>query len=356
VSNEAKFGDDPGFRDALAGLTRGYIGSYEVFALPAQETTKGVYRAHDSLIRVGRLLQPSAVLFQSPHRTALSTETIARLKRESGNPYILYWEGEIWGGNKRLPLASRALAAQADVVYSVGMGNQERFLRRAGARDVRYIPFTCCQVRFANARPMGWPNPSIDIVHIGNRVLAAGWIPSMPGEWSRGRLIKRLARGRSLQVRAYGSGWRGRVSAGRIPYVHQLSLLERCRVSVNWDHYPRTPGFYSDRLPIAMLAGRMHVTTWHEGLEWLPGEDHGLVLARTWRDAAAAAMRLATTPWSHIVSQGSRGAAWVRSRLTHTQAVRHMLRSVHSEIPAPPDDPWARFSNPPSSLISGEIL
>ena len=79
----------------------------------------------------------------------------------------------------------------------------------------------------------------------------------------------------------YGGGWPRGWTRGPIPYRSQAEVVRSARVMVNWDHYPCTADYASDRLPIALLAGRPHVTTAHPGMAWAPGEEVGLFQAKS---------------------------------------------------------------------------
>ena len=50
------------------------------------------------------------------------------------------------------------------------------------------------------------------------------------------------------------------------------------RISANWDHCPGRDGYFSNRLPISLFAGRPHVTTRPLNTGWLPGPECGLHL------------------------------------------------------------------------------
>lgn len=73
-----------------------------------------------------------------------------------------------------------------------------------------------------------------------------------------------------------GHGWRRLgLSASVLPYGAQADHIRAGALSVVWDHWPYLPDYPSDRLPIALIAGRAHVTVRHPGMAWAPSESAG---------------------------------------------------------------------------------
>ncbi|MFD0527463.1 hypothetical protein ACFQ1I_09820 [Kitasatospora arboriphila] len=137
----------------------------------------------------------------------------------------------------------------------------------------------------------------------------------------------------------YGRGWRGHGARGLLPFAEQVPALQRSRISAGTSHYPDYPGNFSDRLPISLYAGRVHVTCRIPGAEWLPGPEAGLFLADTPRGAARLVRELLREDPAALHEAGLRGHRWVVERLTDEHALRHML-GHHIPLPPPPADPW----------------
>lgn len=226
----------------------------------------------------------------------------------------------------------------ADEVFSVAMGAQAALLRRACKRPVRYVPHVA-PLHFLDATPA---DPTDAITMVGKRLTYFG-VELIPDDRQRAVLISELTRVAADRLAVYGKGWRGPRARGPVPFNDQLNVMQRSLITVGWDRYRSHPGYFSDRLPIALCAGRVHVTSRQPGLDWLPGPDHGLYLVNTPREAAAQVRELLAEDPSHLISRASALNTWARTHLTETQALLHMLGD-HLPLPAAPADPWESFA------------
>ena len=169
----------------------------------------------------------------------------------------------------------------------------------------------------------------------------------IPGEAGRFALVHRLRRASGVRFHLWGVGWPRGWSRGLLPFPDQLQTLTDYRVSACWDHYPEYPGYFSNRLPIAMLAGRHHVTTDHGGMGWLR-EIPGVHLESTPRSAAEKAIALARE--QHPTELGSEAQEFVKAHLTATHLARFIL-SHFQLADAPEGPPWEA-----SRALSEQVL
>ncbi|WP_436843914.1 glycosyltransferase family protein [Streptomyces sioyaensis] len=212
-------------------------------------------------------------------------------------------------------------------------------LRQACGRPVQYVPHVAplhllTPTREAQQNPVG-------VTLIGKRLTYFG-IELLPNDRERATLVRGLqALGENLSI--YGRGWRGPHAHGPVPFSEQLRLMQSSLITVGWDRYREHFGYFSDRLPIAMCAGRVHVTSRQPGLEWLPGPDQGLHLAQTPREAVELVRVLMDSDPSELVARANEMSQWARTRLTETQALLYML-CKYLPLPRPPAVPWDLLS------------
>jgi hypothetical protein len=129
-----------------------------------------------------------------------------------------------------------------------------------------------------------------------------------------------------------------------VAYDSQIDALSQGLISVNWDHFPRHESYVSDRLPTSLLAGRVHVTTDHLGLDWLPGPEIGLFREPTVAAVVERVEQLAATPPEDLLALGAAGRSWVKHRLSDREAARYMLGAVDTNmLDGLPTDPWRRW-------------
>ena len=350
VTNEPVTGSEAGFRDALDRL----LAAGEISAWAAAEPRAWLQQgtAWSAVVartaEVARALGPDVVLVLSPGSCPWQPDDVSTLLAAAGpGADVLYWEGDPWGGRKPVNAAMDAWAARARTVFSVARGSQARRLVRGGVDDVRLVLQTYCQVQYRDAltwsaarEPDG--DDRVDVLCIANSAVRRWWIPpGIPGAWQRRRVVADLQREPSIAFGVHGRGWSGPTALGTLPYDQQVSAMRRSLVTVNWDHFPTLPSYSSDRLPISMLAGRVHVTTRHPATPWLPGEADGLVLVERPDDVGPAVRRLVSAPAADLLDLGRRAHAWVLGRCSDVEAMRHMLTSVADQVTPPPADPWA---------------
>lgn len=341
LSNEVVRGDAPGYNDGLEKLKlAGLLEHHETIALPELERRLGASRAHSIVRGTVQAMEPTAILIRSPHEGQFTPERIDWLRSRTVN--LLYWEGDAWGGKKIPPPSTRVVAKSADHVFSVSLGEQlDNLFDSSHSGRVWYVPSCYCQVTFAE-RTVFVEDEQLEsvsgICHIGNHVARAFILPGMPGARDRMRLARKLGRS-GVRFDLFGAGWRGAAARGPIAFTDQLAILRHYAVNVNWDHFPDYPGFFSNRLPIALLAGRHHVTTKHPAMDWLPGGDHGLWLADSVEEVAEIALSLQSQqPSMHAPS---RGRSWAFERLSQANLVRYMLSKIDDRIDPPRGVPWS---------------
>lgn len=262
-------------------------------------------------------------------------------KAIAGRP-VLYWEGDPWGQGKPIPDEMRAWLSLAETVFSVGGRPQTQLLRNAGAARVVGTIHTYDHILFSDAEEGRTTRPiTHDVVVLGSNLMRFPLISGLPGSWQRYRLVARLRTDFGRRFLLGGPGWPRDWSVGAVPFNGQASFLQRGHVVANWDHYPGIHSYTSDRMAIAMIAGRVQVSTRHPRMDWLPGPKAGLFLAESpsqVRHIVHDVLRQASAD-----DLGRAAHAWAHDRISHRQAVRHMLSTVWDHVEPPPSDPWANI-------------
>jgi len=337
ITNELTAGAEYGFRDEFDRLWRdGLIDSYSAIA-PRALAAQGADWMVD-LHGMLRAQQPNVVLVLSPSAFALNRST-ANAIAECG-AHLLYWEGDAWGRGKPMTAAMRSWAERSDVVFSVAGSPQTDEFIRLGARSARVILQTYCHVQFKEFEDCAPEDslPSDDIAMIASSTARFGLISRVAGGTARVRAVRHLSRLRDLRMSVYGYRWNGAYARGPVAYGAQVGTIRRARISVNWDHFPSHANYSSDRLPISLLAGRVHVTTRHPGS--LPYATDALVEVSAVDTLADTVVSLLDLPWEELYERGRAGWEYARYRLSDREAARFILRAVDQRLPAPPSDPW----------------
>jgi len=352
ITNEPHAGDEPGFRDALEQLTVGHeLAGWEALE-PRAWHRRGLPWAEcvTRMVEATQAFCPDILIVLSPGTCPWQDNDVTSVLRAAGGDVsLLYWEGDPWGGRKRVNESMDSWAVKADILFTVAGGKQARRLADGGARDVRLVLQTYCQIQYADA--LAWSDsrtdfvdPPMDVVSICNSAVRWPMVPAgVPGARQRRRMVTSLQAERRIRFGVYGHGWSGETALGPVAYHSQVQALRQSLITVNWDHFPSLPGYNSDRLPISMLAGRVHVSTRHPQTPWLPGPESGLVLAESPRAAHAAVVELASKTSDELLGLGQLAHQWVLGRLSDLESMRFMLASVTTTVGPPPPEPWAQI-------------
>lgn len=305
----------------------------------------GVEQAVRALVQLAHESRPDVILVETPHGMPIGRGEVRQIVDAAGRPPVVYWEGDAWGRRKRLLESIRAWLGVADQVFSIAMGHQYRLLRAHTRAPIRYVPHVLPHVvrTAATDRVPDIHETTEDVTVIGNHLCRLDVLGGLPGSLARRKLVRGLQR-LDCRLAIYGSRWRGRGARGILPFAEQVPALQRSRISAAINHFPKHPGNFSDRLPISLYAGRVHVTGRVLGADWLPDPDHGLYLANTPAHAVTLVRELLREDPSVLHAAGLRGRLWVLDHLTDLHALQYMLGS-YLPLPSPPADPWQAIAD-----------
>lgn len=270
LSAELVPGDARGYRQALSGLRfAGLIEDVRVIS-PMARKTADRHPLNDEMSSIIDF-SPNVVLIEHPRDGMVLSEQIARLRSKLQFTLIVD-EGDIYDPwAKRPPRLLRELAPLADLIATPGAGRQRRSFERMGARRVEWLPSSFNPGDFGR-RPIPL-NRDLDVVMIANDTRSRLPFGSMPGSVARSKLVTLMEKRFGSRFSVYGKGWSGPSAKGPIRFVGQEELLQRAMISVNFDHYPRERQFFSNRLPIALASGSVHLTTRHPGFSQIFPEE-----------------------------------------------------------------------------------
>ncbi len=194
----------------------------------------------------------------------------------AGRP-VIYWVGDPWGPGKKVKSEMAAwLEGWPHYVFSVGGTPQVQLLQSHGASTVHHTIHTYDHVLFSGSERGRWALPDSRVAFVGSNLSRMPLVSGLPGSMGRWHLVAALKRRYREDFLVAGRGWPRSVSVGPVKFGEQDQFIQRARLLANWDHYADIEAYTSDRLVIAMIAGRPQVTTRHPNMSWLPGPSHGL--------------------------------------------------------------------------------
>ena len=341
ISNESKVGNAPGQRDALERLVgKSWIESVD-FVMYKSKGDQG-----DDFSDVLDAVSSSNydILFiWSPRNFPSKRDDFERLVKAIGIRPVIYWEGDPWTskGIKKYFEQMFWWAEISNAIFTVAGNPQLETFKRYNS-NVFLIPHTYCHIQFANEEleAPGRVSEFDKIVMIGNQVATVPFLYGVPGSGIRFSLASVLKFKYREGFALYGSNWPKWLKASQLDYGDQASTVRRSLFSVNWDNFPHHESYASDRLPVALLAGRIHITTAHRGTKLYGNLENGLIECADLQSMLATTDEVFNSNPEYLTRVGLQGHMWVKNRLSHREAGQFMISKVYDQVPVPKLFPW----------------
>jgi hypothetical protein len=339
LPNEGTEGDQVGPRRAFERFqAEGSLSAYQAYSYLVRAKTLGTHRAAlEELFNTAREFAPDVIFVQ--HMTdsyPVGRAYLQQLKALPSGPRLVLWEGDAFGRYiKRLDASLRAVMAESDLVFLVGLGYLAEAARKAGAPRIRFSHNSYDDVRFG----LPWEPPRhrpLDVVMIAN-LHNMKRIPGfyLPG----GRQRKQLANafyqslGERFAVYGAGSGWRDKpYTRGAIPYHQQREITRSAWMSISWDHFQSLPMNSSDRLVISLANGIPFLTNYQPGYELVFGGIPGLYWFHTPQEAVDISLYLLSMPVDRRIELGIAAAEHMRRYFHADKVYGDILQIVREEL------------------------
>jgi len=231
--------------------------------------TMGAAGAMKAALAQASEFNPDMVVIFHIGKVPITDAFLADLKNLPSRPILVYDEGDMYGTwAKPITASMRVCIRRADAVSLRGLGVFARDIARINDR-IFYTPHHADIARF-DREPYVLEDRENEIVLIGNRIKSRylGLLRRMPGSWGRERFVRHIGKVFGPTFVLHGSGWGGFAgNRGPVGFQNQLDVYRRSWITVAYEHYPKIPYYFSNRLPIAMMAGSLYVCHAHGGYE-----------------------------------------------------------------------------------------
>lgn len=339
LPNENTEGDQVGPRRAFERFhAEGSLSAYRAYSYLVRAKALGVHRAAlEEMLNTAREFAPDLIFVQHMTDTyPVDRAYLQQLKTLPSRPRLVLWEGDAFGRNiKRPDVTLRAVMAESDITFLVGLGYLADAARAAGAPKVRFAPHSYDSVRF----DLPWEPPRqrpLDAVMIAN----LHNIKRIPGLYlPGGRQRKQLAHafhqslGEGFAVYGGGTGWKRETYArGPISFHQQSDVIRSAWMSVAWDHFDELSMYSSDRLPISLACGVPHLTNYQPGYELVFGGIPGLYWFHTTKEAVDIALYLLSMPVDRRIELGMAAAEQMRQRFHADKVYGDILQIIKEEL------------------------
>lgn len=286
----------------------GRISELQVCSFLVEAKRAGGYeQARRSILDRVQAAQPDILFWQHVSEFELDKEFVRQLRSVAPKMLLAYHESDAFGGwIKRYTKQMKALIGGFDIVFQSSLGPMRNLSLNAGARRVYWVPITFDQERFGRQVPSSLVR-RFDAVMIGTLIRRIPYLWELPGATGRAHLADGLSQALGDRFAIFGSGWKSANYHGTIPYAKQQDVIQNSWVSVMWDHFSQNSYNFSDRLPISLAAGVVHVTSYHPGYDEIFRDCRGLIAAKTVKEAVDATMYLLSLDRRELMDLGGRG-------------------------------------------------
>lgn len=250
-------------------LEKGLIKDLRWFYFQEYFTKNGCPDTLEKISEICNKFQPQLIVFFHISKFPISKKFLHTLRLLPTNPLIVYDEGDMYGTWAKPATASmRTIMKFCDMVSIRGLGKFYREVSKLN-RNVFYTPHHADIARF-DRKPYILENRTNTIVLVGNRVkprLLSG-IRRLPGAYKREKFVEKMGESFPDIFALYGNGWDGFVgNRGPVLFHKQIDIYRDSWITVAYEHYPEIPYYFSNRLPIALMAGSLYVCHHHVGYE-----------------------------------------------------------------------------------------
>ena len=343
ITNENSIESAPGQKDAIRILAyQDFIDSVEFVSHSLSKDTDENFREVISALDNSQF---DVLMIWSPNNFPRSRDQFDSLiQRIKGRP-IYYWEGDPWTktGVKKWTNSMKWWASKSEIIFSVALQPHKAIFQSVSSAKFIYIPHTYCHIQFSNeehVKPPGIVN-SNSVVMIGNQSAKVPFLYGTPGSGVRFLAAASLKFTLGEDFYLYGRRWPRNMATGTVKYSEQSKLIRNFSMSANWDNFPHHESYASDRLPISLLAGRVHVTSSHPGINYYGGEDIGLVQVSGLRELHHKIDELRGVDRLKLSHMGLEAHNWSKHRFSHREAARFMFSHISTDIPRLQIQPWA---------------
>jgi hypothetical protein len=259
-----------GIEDGFNNLNKtGEISQLTFFYLEDFWRANGAHTV-PALMKMVLEIQPDLIVLFHISTLPIIDSLITGLSDLEPRPILVYDEGDMYGTwVKPITKSMKKAITSSDVVSIRGLGAFQEQIHKLNKRII-YTPHHADIARFDHP-PHILGQRRNNLVFVGNRTHGfRDLIKRLPGAEGRESLVRAMGASFANEFVLHGNGWGGFTgNKGPIDFQTQLAVYRDSWVTVAYEHYPDIPYYFSNRLPIALLAGSLYVCHYHEGYQHL---------------------------------------------------------------------------------------
>jgi hypothetical protein len=339
VPNEGTVGDQVGPRKAFKLLeAEGVFSAYTAYSyLVERQRAASHAQALQDLQTAVEAFQPDVIYFQHLNRSyPVDSAYVQSLKAVASKPKFVWHDPDPYGKLiKPLDATMKAALAESDMAILVGLGYLAEHVRRAGAKRVLFAPHSYDDERFGQS----W-QPTMtrrfDAIMIAN-LTCLKRVPFLylPGGRNRKVMSRAFHRayGDRYAVFGGGQGWEGEpYCRGPIAFDDQEKTIRSSWLTINWGQFDEIAMYSSDRLPISLATGVVHITNHQRGYEHLFPGAKGIYFVHSPAEALDVADMLLSKPREQLIEIGEQGVSYAREHLNATRVYRDIVTAIQQQL------------------------
>jgi len=243
-------------------------------------------------------------------------------------PIWVYDERDVFGYFSK-PLSRNVLkfASFCDLVAVCTYGKMKQRFENYGAKKVVYLP-NAYDYNFGTS----WSptqDRKFDIIMIANRLRSKIPFKSMPGVKEREEIVKKFSKKFGNKFAVFGNGWSGYPnSMGPINFFDQEKFLRNSWLSIGFDHFYKYEGYYSDRLPIAIVSGVPHLTYRTKGVDKLFKDKEHVFYYESIEEAIELARFLLNKDKNELNAFGENASKYVKANFSEYTRFLKMINLI----------------------------
>jgi len=263
-------GCQTGIEDGFSNLkSKQVIDDLDWFYLGDYAKKKSMKLALKESLVIAERMQSTMIIIFHIGKLEVENDYMLDLRHLKSKPILVYDEGDMYGTwAKPITQSMRTVIKAVDVVSIRGMGKFYSQLYKLN-KNIVYTPHHADIARF-DRPPSIYEERDNKVVLIGNKVMPRllSSVRRLPGAKGREKFIKCMGEAFSNEFVLYGNDWNEmKGNQGPVDFYEQLDVYKNSWITVAYEHYPDIPYYFSNRLPIALLAGSIYVCHEHKGYE-----------------------------------------------------------------------------------------
>lgn len=259
-----------GIEDGFLNLKKtGSISELKWFYFEEIHKKEGIIVSLKKILDLSQNFLPDLIIIFHIGKFPIDEQFIISLKNIRSNPLIVYDEGDMYGGwAKPITNSMRLLIKHANIISLRGLGSWYHKVHKLN-QNIIYTPHHADIARF-DREPYILNEREYQIILIGNRISSRilSCIRRLNGASGREKFVKKIGQDFQDKFKLFGNGWAGYIgNQGPVDFQKQIDIYRNSWITIAYEHYPNIPYYFSNRLPIALLAGSLYVCHYHKGYE-----------------------------------------------------------------------------------------